>query len=396
LIKLFTYLKGDRVIWMIAFILAAVSLLSVYSSISSLAYKHYDGNTLHYLFKHGTMLLAGIVIIYYVHRIKYKYFSRLSQLAIWISAFILVYTLLFGSNVNDASRWIRIPIIGQSFQPSDFAKIALITFVARILAHKQDVIHSFKEGVLPVLIPIIVICGLILPANFSTAVLLFGVCLVLMFVGRVQIKHLALVVGGGLAGFSLLLLIAGTMPEVLPRLDTWKNRIVNWQNPDDEANYQIDHAMMAIEAGGVLPNGPGHGDSRNYLPHPYSDMIYAFIIEEYGSILGGIGVMLLYLILLFRAVRIAISCQKTFGALLVIGLTFSIVFQALVNMAVAVNLVPVTGQPMPLVSMGGTSTWLTCLAIGMILSVSRGMEEEDKEDTKPKTKPVKKSDYAIA
>jgi cell division protein FtsW len=379
---------------MIAFILAAVSLLSVYSSISSLAYKHYDGNTLHYLFKHGTMLLLGLAIIYYVHRIKYKYFSRLSQLAIWISAFLLLYTLVFGANVNDASRWLVIPIIGQSFQPSDFAKIALITFVARILAQKQEKISSFKEGVLPVLLPIVVVCGLILPANFSTAVLLFGVCLVIMFVGRVAIKHIALVVGSGVVGFGLLLMLAGTMPNVLPRLDTWKNRIVNWQNPDDEANYQIDHAMMAIEARGILPNGPGHGDSRNYLPHPYSDMIYAFIIEEYGSILGGIGVMLLYLILLFRAVRISIHCERTFGSLLVIGLTFSIVFQALVNMAVAVNLVPVTGQPMPLISMGGTSTWLTCLAIGMILSVSRGGEEEEKVSAKVKID--KSTGYAVS
>jgi cell division protein FtsW len=378
---------------MIALLLAAVSLLSVYSSISSLAYKHYDGNTLHYLFKHGTMLLVGIGIIYYVHRIKYKYFSRISQLAIWISAFLLLYTLVFGANVNDASRWLRIPIIGQSFQPSDFAKIALITFVARILAHKQDKITSFKEGVIPVLVPVVVVCGLILPANFSTAFLLFAVCLVIMFVGRVSLKHIGLVVGSGVVGFGLLLTIASTMPNVLPRLDTWKNRIVNWQNPDDEANYQIDHAMMAIEAGGILPNGPGHGNSRNYLPHPYSDMIYAFIIEEYGSVLGGFGVLLLYLILLYRAVKISIHCERTFGSLLVIGLTFSIVFQALVNMAVAVNLVPVTGQPMPLVSMGGTSTWLTCLALGMILSVSRGLEPEKSSES---TVMDKKTGHVIA
>lgn len=339
------------------------------------------------------MLLVGIGIIYYVHRIKYKYFSRISQLAIWISAFLLLYTLVFGANVNDASRWLRIPIIGQSFQPSDFAKIALITFVARILAHKQDKITSFKEGVIPVLVPVVVVCGLILPANFSTAFLLFAVCLVIMFVGRVSLKHIGLVVGSGVVGFGLLLTIASTMPNVLPRLDTWKNRIVNWQNPDDEANYQIDHAMMAIEAGGILPNGPGHGNSRNYLPHPYSDMIYAFIIEEYGSVLGGFGVLLLYLILLYRAVKISIHCERTFGSLLVIGLTFSIVFQALVNMAVAVNLVPVTGQPMPLVSMGGTSTWLTCLALGMILSVSRGLEPEKSSES---TVMDKKTGHVIA
>lgn len=379
-------------IWIIAMLLAAISLLSVYSSISSLAYKHYDGNTFYYLFKHGLMLGVGMLIIYYVHRVRFKYFSRLSQLAVWISLILLALTLIFGANINEASRWLTIPIINQNIQPSDLAKIALITFVARGLAQRQEFIGRFKEGVLPILIPIALICGLILPANFSTAAILFGVCLILMFVGRVAIKHIALVVGAGVAGFALMLLLSGVFPDLLPRAETWKNRIVNFQNPDDEANYQIDHAMMAIQAGGILPKGPGHGDSRNYLPHPYSDMIYAFIIEEYGSILGGVGLLLLYLILLYRAIRIAGKCDRLFGSLMVIGLTFSIVFQALINMSVAVKLIPVTGQPMPLVSMGGTSTWLTCLALGMILSVSRAVDEQDE----PEKKTRKKQDYAVA
>lgn len=379
-------------IWIIAMLLAAISLLSVYSSISSLAYKHYDGNTFYYLFRHGMMLALGLVIMYYTHRIRFKYFSRLSQLAIWISVILLVLTLIFGANINDASRWLRIPIINQNVQPSDIAKIALIAFVARMLSMKQDNIRQFKEGVLPVLIPIGLICFLILPANFSTAVMLFSVCLVLMFVGGVALKHIGLVVGTGAACFALLLLVSSAVPELLPRAETWKNRIVNFQNSDDEANYQIDHAMMAIQAGGILPKGPGHGDSRNYLPHPYSDMIYAFIIEEYGAILGGLGVLLLYLILLYRAIRIAGKCDQLFGSLMVIGLTFSIVFQALINMSVAVKLIPVTGQPMPLVSMGGTSTWLTCLALGMILSVSRAVEEQDE----PVKKTRKKQDYVVA
>lgn len=389
---IFTYLKGDRVIWIIAMILAAVSLLSVYSSISALAYKHYDGNTLYYLLKHGLMLSLGMLIIYYIHRIQYKYFSRLSQIAIWVAVALLLFTLIFGANINDASRWLRIPILNQNVQPSDFAKIALITYVARMLAMKQDTIKSFKDGVLPILIPIGLICGLILPANFSTAALLFAVCLVLMFVGRVAIKHIAMVVGAGVGVFALLILLSSTMPNVLPRLETWKSRIVNFQEPNDEANYQIDHAMMAIQAGGVLPKGPGHGDSRNYLPHPYSDMIYAFIIEEYGSILGGVGLLLLYLILLYRAIRIAGRCERPFGALMVTGLTFSIVLQALINMGVAVKLIPVTGQTMPLVSMGGTSTWLTCLALGMILSVSRSVDEGPEKTTKKR----KKRDYATS
>lgn len=373
-------------------ILAAVSLLSVYSSISSLAYKHYDGNTFYYLFKHGLMLSVGMLIIYYVHRVQFKYFSRLSQIAIWVAVAFLVLTLIFGANINDASRWLRIPIINQNVQPSDFAKIALITYVARMLAVKQDSIKSFKDGVLPILIPIGLICGLILPANFSTAALLFAVCLVLMFVGRVAIKHIALVVGAGVAVFALLILLSSTVPNLLPRLETWKSRIVNFQEPNDEANYQIDHAMMAIQAGGVFPKGPGHGDSRNYLPHPYSDMIYAFIIEEYGSVLGGVGLLLLYLILLYRAIRIAGKCDRPFGALMVTGLTFSIVMQALINMGVAVKLIPVTGQTMPLVSMGGTSTWLTCLALGMILSVSRSVDEGPEKSISKR----KKRDYAAA
>ncbi len=388
----FKYLKGDRVIWIIALILAAVSLLSVYSSISSLAYKHYDGNTFYYLFKHGIMLAMGLLIMYYVHRVKFRYFSRISQMAVWLAVLLLGLTLVFGANINEASRWLRIPVINQNIQPSDFAKIALITFVARILSQRQDNIKSFKEGVLPVLIPIGLICGLILPANFSTAAMLFCVCLVLMFVGRVAIKHIALVVGAGIAGFALLLMLTSVLPDVLPRAETWKNRIVNFQETDDEATYQIDHAMMAIQAGGILPKGPGHGDSRNYLPHPYSDMIYAFIIEEYGAVIGGLGILLLYLILLYRAIRIAQRCEVTFGSLMVIGLTFSIVFQALVNMSVAVKLMPVTGQPLPLVSMGGTSTWLTCVALGMILSVSRAVET----NTKPTPKMKKKRDYAVA
>ncbi len=393
--QLFTYLRGDRTIWVIALMLAIVSLLSVYSSISSLAYKHYDGNTFYYLFKHGLILSVGMLIMYYVHRIKFTYFSRLSQMAVWLSVVILLLTLIFGANINDASRWLRIPIINQNVQPSDFAKIALITFVARSLALRQDKIKDFRHGVLPVLLPIILICGLILPANFSTAVMLFGICLMLMFVGRVAFKHIALVVGTGVAGFALLLSLSSVVPELLPRVETWKNRIVNFQNDNDEANYQIDHAMMAIQAGGVLPKGPGHGDSRNYLPHPYSDMIYAFIIEEYGLIIGGMGVLLLYLILLLRAIRAATRCDKVFGMLMVIGLSFSIVFQALINMAVAVKLMPVTGQPMPLISLGGTSTWLTCLAFGMILSVSRAVED-GAEAPKPEVKVRKKQDYALS
>lgn len=388
------YLRGDRVIWMVCLILGLVSILAVYSSISSLAYKYTDGNTFYYLFKHGIMLVTGFVIMYFVHKINYRYFSRLSQIAIWLSAVLLLLTLLLGVNLNDASRWIKIPIINQNFQTSDFAKIALIAYVARMLTVRKQYFHSFKEGLLPILIPIVIVCGLILPANFSTAAMLFLVCVTLLFIGGIPFKHLVMVFTLAGAGFALLLVLSTSFPDLLPRVETWKSRLLSFESGDSEANYQVEHAMMAIQSGGVFPSGPGTGDSRNYLPHPYSDMIYAFIIEEYGTIIGGCGMLLLYLIFLYRALRLARQCERNFGTLLVIGLSFLIAFQAFINMGVAVSLLPVTGQPLPLVSMGGTSIWFTCLAVGMILSVSRSVYEGEKIQGVNRVK--KKKEYAVA
>jgi cell division protein FtsW len=365
------YLKGDKVIWMVCLLLAMLSLLAVYSSVSSLAYKQTGGNTLYYLFKHGIMLVSGLGIMYLVHKMNYRYFSRLSQIAVWLAAILLVLTLMLGVELNSASRWIEIPIINQNFQTSDFAKIALIAYVSRMLTIKRDHFKSFKEGLLPILIPVVIICGLILPANFSTAAMLFGVCFTLMFVGGIPIKHLLSVVGIAVLGFSLLIGAASIDEDILPRVGTWKKRIMSFDSGNSDANYQVEHAMMAIQSGGVFPSGPGTGDSRNYLPHPYSDMIYAFIIEEYGSIIGGCGLLLIYLIFLYRCLRVSRQSKRSFGSLLVIGLSLLIAFQAFINMGVAVNLLPVTGQPLPLVSMGGTSIWFTCVAVGMILSVSR-------------------------
>jgi cell division protein FtsW len=379
---------------MVCLLLALLSILAVYSSISSLAYKYQDGNTFHYLLKHGVMLVVGFAIMYAVHKVNYRYFARLSQILIWVSVVLLVLTLLLGVNLNDASRWIRIPIIGYSFQTSDLAKIALIAYVSRLLVVKRDVIGSLRHGLLPLMLPIGLVCALILPANFSTAVILFSVCFMLLFIGGVPMKHLALVVGLAVSGFALLLLVSSAVPELLPRASTWKARILNFESGDSEANYQIEHAMMAIQSGGILPSGPGTGDSRNYLPHPYSDMIYAFIIEEYGSIAGGCGVLLLYLIFMYRCLKTARSCQRPYGTFLVLGLSLLIGFQAFINMGVAVNLLPTTGQPLPLVSMGGTSILFTCLAIGMILSVSRSVLEGEKiKEKKPTTKP---RNYAVA
>ncbi|MFT4659871.1 MAG: cell division protein FtsW [Patiriisocius sp.] len=375
-------LKGDRPIWVLVCVLSLISLLAVYSSISSLAYKYHDGNTFHFLLKHGLMLVTGFGIMIMVHRVNHKYFYKLSQIAVWLAALLLVITLFFGTSINGASRWMTIPIINQNFQTSDFAKIALITYLARMLSLKHDKIRNFKEGVLPMVIPIAVICALILPANFSTAALLFISSMVVMMVAGVRLVHILGIIGMAVAGFALLIMINTVNPEIMTRAATWKSRTISFfsEKPAGEEaknireNYQVEMAKIAIWNGGTLPNLPGSGTSRNYMPHPYSDMIYAFIIEEYGSILGGLGLLLAYLILFFRTVKISAKSDKNFPAFLVIGLGFMITFQAMINMAVAVNLIPVTGQPLPLVSMGGTSIWFTCLALGIILSVSRSLE----------------------
>jgi len=360
---------------MTALFLGLISLLAVYSSISSLAFKREGGSTLHFLLKHGFFLATGGVIMFYASKLKYSMYSRLSQLAIGVVAVLLLLTLVLGSNINDASRWITIPIINQTFQTSDLAKLVLVVYLARMISKHQGNEWSLRDVIVRLMVPVGVICGLILPANFSTAALLFALCMVIMFVGEVPMKWLLSIVGLAVGSFLALVMVNEALGlDVLPRVETWEKRISSFGEVDHEANYQVEHAKIAIASGGLLPNGPGSGASRNWLPHPYSDMIYAFIIEEYGSILGGLGLLLLYLILLFRAVRIAGQCEKQFGSLVAVGLSLMLVLQAMVNMAVAVNLVPVTGQPLPLVSMGGTSVWFTCLAIGIVLSVSRSID----------------------
>ncbi len=379
---IFNKIQGDKVIWMVTFLLSILSLLAVYSAISTLAFKA-GGNSLGFLFKHLSMFGIGFVVMFVVHKINFKYFSRASQILIYAAAVLLVLTLVFGSNINDAKRWITIPVIGLSFQTSDLAKIVLITFLARQLNHYRTKLHEFNAGILPILAAPVVICGLILPANFSTAAMLFAVCFLMMFIGGVSIRHLFQIAGLGVAGLVAVFLVGKAVPGSFPRLDTWIHRIENFTEPNAEGNYQSDLAQVAIYRGGVIPSGPGSGSSRNYLPHPYSDMIYAFIIEEYGAIFGGLGVLFLYLILLYRSIRTATRCPKHFGGLLALGISFLLVMQAIINMAVAVKLFPTTGQPLPLVSMGGTSIVFTCLAIGMILSVSRSVyntEEWEQEN----------------
>lgn len=374
------HLKGDRTIWMVMLILSVVSALAVYSAVSSLAYKSEAAGPGHFLLKHVGFLSIGLVLAYYAHRLRAGIYSRLAQLTIGLTAALLLLTLISGTNLNDASRWLRIPVIGLSFQTSDLAKLVLVLYVARVIGKRKQEPWTFRAVILELMLPIGLICGLILPANFSTAALLFAVCMVVLFVGGVPIKWLFASVGLAAGAFLLLVTVneaAGL--DLLPRVETWQARFTNHRSGDSEANFQVEHAKIAIASGGLLPNGPGSGTSRNFLPHPYSDMIYAFIVEEYGSLLGGLGMLLLYLILMERVVRIASRSPRTFGALAAMGLGFSLVLQAMVNMAVAVNLVPVTGQPLPLVSMGGTSVLFTSLAIGIILSVSRTIEEERTE-----------------
>ncbi|MDA0913324.1 MAG: FtsW/RodA/SpoVE family cell cycle protein [Flavobacteriales bacterium] len=379
------WLEGDKVIWMVTLILSLCSLLAVYSAISSLAYKS-EGGSVGYLLKQGLMLTLGWGVMLVIHKVNFRYFSRLSQVLIWVAALLLLLTLLFGADINDAKRWLRIPFTGLTLQTSDFAKIVLVTFVARELNNRRTQLHDFSKGVVPILIPIGIICGLILPADFSTAALLGSVCIGMLFIGGVPWKHLFKIAGIGFIGLVMLYGIGKIAPEVLPRFGTWAGRIERFVNADSEAKadnleYQIELAQVAINRGGLLPHGPGTGTSRNFLPHPYSDMIYAFIIEEWGAILGGLGLVMAYLILLFRTVRTATRCPRHFGGLLAMGLGFLLTFQAMINMAVAVRLFPTTGQPLPLVSYGGTSMIFTCLAIGMILAVSRSVTDPEKWDS---------------
>ncbi len=374
--------KGDRVIWAVVILLSIVSVLVVYSSVVTLAYKHKDGNTMFYLFKHSTIIGIGLLLMYLTHKVKYSYYSRLSQIALFVSIPLLLFTLLKGDSLNEASRWLPIPGTGLTFQTSDFAKLALIAYVARMLAIKQTDINNFKGTFLPIVIPIVIMCGLILPANFSTAAALFTTSFVLMFIGRIPLKHLGILTGSAVVFFAFFILFVFTFPNVSNRVATWKSRIENFSSGQEgDGNFQADQSKIAIATGGVVGKGPGQSTQKNFLPHPYSDFIYAIVIEEYGIGMG-VLILLLYLILLYRGIKIASKSEKSFGSFLAIGCCFSLVFQAMINMGVAVNLFPVTGQPLPLVSMGGTSIWFTSIAIGIILSVSK---ENEKESAKVET-----------
>ena len=387
--------KGDRVIWALVVLLTLVSLLAVYSATGSLAYKNYRGNTEIYLFKQIAFILAGIMVIYFAHLVNYTFYSKAAKIAFLISLPLLFYTLFFGVKMNEGSRWIRLPLINMTMQTSDFARLALFMYLARLISKKQDVIKDFKKGYLPILAPVVVTCALIAPANLSTALLLGASCLLLMFIGRVSTRHILITIGVALIPIVFLIsaavirhgkeksedaVVATTKSSstLFGRVDTWIGRMESFiYGSRDDINsdaYQVNQAKIAIAKGGVFGVGPGNSTTRDYLPQAYNDFIYAIIIEEYG-LMGGAFIMFIYLVFLYRCIRIYKRCPFAFGAFLALGLSFTLAIQAVANMAVTVNLFPVTGVTLPLVSMGGTSFIFTCLAIGIILSVSRNVEQ---------------------
>ncbi len=384
--------RGDRVIWAIVILLTLASLLLVYSSTGSLAYRM-SKSTESYLFKQFAFIILGILIIYWAHRINYTIYSKVAKVLFLISIPLLLYTLFFGVQLNAGSRWIKLPVINMTFQTSDLAKLALFMYMSRMLSRKQLVIKDFKKGFLPIIIPVAIICLLIAPANLSTSILIGGTSILLMFIGRVSTKHILATIGIALIPVLLLIGVAVAtydkdageskkLPAILSagRIPTWISRVQTFvyskKEDDNEKMYQINQAKIAIANGGWVGRGPGNSQARNFLPHSYSDFIYAIIIEEYG-LLGGAAIIFIYLLFLFRCIRIYRKCPYAFGAFLALALSFMLVIQAVANMAVNVNLFPNTGVTLPLVSMGGSSFLFTCLSIGIILSVARNVEQQE-------------------
>lgn len=386
--------KGDKVIWALTVFLVLVSLLAVYSATGSLAYKNYKGNTEIYLFKQVAFIFVGLMVIYFAHRVNYTFYSGIAKIIYLLTIPLLIYTLFFGVSMNEGSRWIRLPFINMTMQTSDLAKLALFMYLARLLSKKQNVIKDWKKGFIPVMIPIVITCLLIAPANLSTALLLGASCLMLLFIGRAKIKHILIAIG--IAAIPIIFLIGAaviqhksgsddesavskkTSAGVFGRVNTWIIRVETFiyggKEADNDEMYQVNQAKIAIAKGGILGVGPGNSTTRDYLPQAYNDFIFAIIIEEYGFV-GGAFIVFIYVVFLYRCIRLFKKCPYAFGAFLALGLSFTLAIQAIANMAVTVNLFPVTGVTLPLVSMGGTSFIFTCLAIGIILSVARNVEQ---------------------
>lgn len=372
-----SYIKGDKYIWAIAILLSLVSIVLVYSSSSHLAFAYRQGNTFSFLVRHIIHLGIGFFIMWSLSRIPYKYFYNSSILIYGLSVVLIVWAISGGETIGgaNASRWIRIG--GFTFQPSELAKVALFVLLARNLVHFKTKLYSFKQSFLPILGPVILICGLILPSNFSTAAIIFMISFLIMFIGRYSLKSLGAMIGIGIASLGIFYLLVTAYPNISNRVSTWKARIESFSDEDSKGNYQVNHAKTAIARGGVWGQGPGKSVQKYFLPQSSSDFVYAVIVEEYGRI-GGFVVILLYLMLLFRVLRVASKCEDDFAILMAIGLGLSIISQAIINMAVAVNLLPVTGQTLPLISAGGSSVWMTCAAIGLILSISNNTQSQIK------------------
>ena len=383
--KFLINIKGDKPLWVVFILLASFSFLPVYSSASNLAYLYGDGNTFSYLFKHFIHLSLGFFLMYMVHKIPYRYFRGISILMIPVILVLLAYTIFqpsISDSITNSNRWIRIPIVGFGFQPSTLASIIILIYVARYLSKIKDKLITFSQSILPLWGPVFLTISLILPANFSTSAILFSMVMLLCFLGGYPLKYLMGILFSAVILFSIFILSVKAYPDLLPnRVDTWKSRIENFvDSKETKSNYQIEKAKIAIATGGITGLGPGKSVQKNFLPQSSSDFIFAIIVEEYGLI-GGLTLIFLYLWFLFRVIIISNKSNSVFGSLLAIALGIPIVFQALVNMAVAVQLFPVTGQPLPLISSGGTSIWMTCLAIGIIQSVRIGSEiNEDETD----------------
>ncbi|MDT7828043.1 FtsW/RodA/SpoVE family cell cycle protein [Pricia sp. S334] len=384
----FQNIKGDKTIWAVVALLGLFSFLPVYSASSNLVYVVGSGTTFGYLVKHALLLVLGFGIIYGIHNIPTRFFKGLSIIAMPIVLVLLAFTLAQGVTIDgaNASRWISVPLVGISFQTSNLAAVVLMIYVARYLTKIREKSVTFSESILPLWAPVFLVLVLILPANFSTAGILFCMVLLLCFLGGYPAKYLLGVIGTGLVCLTLFVLSAKAFPGMFPnRVDTWMSRIENFSDGrDTEADYQIERAKIAIATGGVVGKGAGKSIQKNFLPQSSSDFIYAIIVEEYGLV-GGFALMFFYLLLLFRIVVVAHGSDSIFGKLVALGVGLPIIFQALLNMAVAVELFPVTGQNLPLISSGGTSSWMTCLAIGIILSVSvKSGERKKKKDASSK------------
>ena len=372
--KWINYIKGDKYIWAIAILLSLASIVLVYSSSSHLAFAFKQGNTISFLLKHLIHLGVGFGIMWMLSRVPFKYFYNSSIIFFGIAIILICWAISGGQTISgaNASRWIR--IAGFTFQPSELAKLSLFVLLARNLVHYKDKLHSFKQSFLPILGPVILICALILPSNFSTSAIIFMISFLIMFIGRFSLKWLGVMLIIGIGSIALFYLVVTKFPNISNRVATWNARIECYFDQDCK-NYQVNHAKMAIARGGMWGQGPGKSVQKYFLPQSSSDFIYAVIVEEYGRV-GGLFIISLYLMFFVRVLRIASKSDNDFAILTTIGLGFSIISQAFINMAVAVNLLPVTGQTLPLISAGGSSVWMTCAAIGLILSVSNSIKPQ--------------------